>query len=71
MAKNIKADCGSVIKAGDKISSSYGIPPTRICGNVFSRDGELWVSVDGNHKPKLASLKEFKETLFVIYKETP
>lgn len=69
MKKSIKYECGSVAKSGDKVSSSYGIPPTRIEGNIFEQDGVLYVSIIGNHTPKLTTLKNFKKCLVIIYKE--
>ena len=60
---------GTPIKAGDFIQSSYGIPPARIRGELFRKNGRLWVRSPG-HCPEECSLRRFKEYLGEFWKVT-
>lgn len=56
MAKRIEKDGdGEEVKAGDRISFSYGIPPVRVEGVLFERDGKLIMPTSG-HNPAEATL---------------
>ena len=55
MAKIEKDEEGNEVHAGDKISFSYGIPPVRVEGVLFERDGRLVMPTPG-HNPAEATL---------------
>lgn len=59
---NVKDSDGNLVKEGDRVFSSYGIPPLRIEGEVVDRGGVLWVLTPG-HSPPEITLKRFKEYL--------
>lgn len=63
----IKDDWGNVIKAGDVISFSYGIPPVGVKAPVVEKDGILWALTPG-HAPEQAKLSYIRKW-FNIYKE--
>lgn len=67
MARVIKDDWGNVIKAGDVVSFSYGIPPVGVKAKVEERDGVLWILTPGHNPPeaKLSYLRKW----FNFYKE--
>jgi hypothetical protein len=69
MVKAIKDDWGNVIKDGDVVYFSYGIPPTGVKAPVFERDGVLWIATP-DHNPKEAKLSYLRKW-FNFYKETP
>lgn len=46
---------GLLVKAGDTISFSFGIPPRRVEGILFERDGQLIMPCEGV-SPKEATL---------------
>lgn len=65
--KAIKDDWGNIIKAGDTISFSYGIPPVGVKAKVEERNGILWV-LTPEHNPKESKLSYIKKW-FNFYKE--
>lgn len=69
MAKDIKDEWGDVIKAGDFVNFSYGIPPTGVTAEVVERDGVLWI-LTPNLTPKEERLSKVKKW-YSIYRETP
>lgn len=58
----IRDDDGDIVRAGDRLRSSYGIPPRRIEGVVVERNGRLVVLTPG-HSPAECTLREFAEHL--------
>jgi hypothetical protein len=59
---------GKQVKAGDFITSAYGIPPKAIRGEVFRKNGRLRVLTPG-HNPAECSLATFKKCLGDFWKE--
>lgn len=58
----IRDEDGRAVRIGDKLISSYGIPPREIIGTVVKRRGRLTVLTPG-HNPAEVSLREFVEAL--------
>lgn len=56
----MKDDMGEEVIAGDWISFTYGIPPTRVDARIGEREGELWLTVLGRHKPRTMPLRELR-----------
>lgn len=73
--RGVKADCGSIIKNGDVISFSYGIPPVREIADVGVTDsGGLIATMRGNSKPHQSSLgylKKCVERLYLVSEPAP
>lgn len=67
--RETKADCGTIIKDGDVISFSYGIPPTREIADISEIDGRLFATMRGNSKPNQCALGKLKKYVERIYKE--
>lgn len=69
MGKVIKDDAGKIIKHGDTISFSYGIPPVGVRAKVEERDGVLWIVVPEPHKPSVERLSKLKKWYNVYLEE--
>ena len=54
-----KDEDGRVVKAGDTIAFSFGIPPVRVEGTLFERHGKL-IMPTPNHNPKEATIGQIK-----------
>ena len=54
-----KDNDGETVRAGDTISFSFGIPPKRVEGVLFERDGKLIMPCNGV-TPKEASLEQLR-----------
>ena len=64
----VKAACGNVIKRGDVISFSYGIPPVREISDVGeTSSGSLIATMRGNSKPNQVSLGYLKKCVGRLY----
>lgn len=50
---------GETVKAGDTIAFTYGIPPVRVEGVLFERDGKL-IMPTPEHTPKEATLGQIR-----------
>ncbi|NTG00046.1 hypothetical protein G6L30_07920 [Agrobacterium rhizogenes] len=60
-ALEIRDDESKLIKAGDRINFSYGIPGNRVDADIIDLNGELWALTPG-HKPdrcKLSVLRRY------------
>lgn len=62
LPRQIKDADGRPVKVGDRLRSSYGIPPRTIVGKVVKRNGRLIVLTPG-HNPAELPLREFAEAL--------
>lgn len=56
----MKDDDGEVVKPGDWIRFTYGIPPVGVLAKISSRDGVLWMTVLGRHRPREMRLKDLR-----------
>ena len=54
-----KDNDGFEVRAGDTISFSFGIPPRRVEGVLFERDGKLIMPCEGV-TPKEATLNQLR-----------
>lgn len=63
----VKADCGTVIKKGDVISFSYGIPPQREIADIGDHVGTLIATMRGKSTPNQAGLKFLKKCVERLY----
>jgi hypothetical protein len=54
-----KDNDGFEVRAGDTISFSFGIPPQRVEGVLFERDGKLIMPCEGV-TPKEATLNQLR-----------
>ena len=68
--KSLKDSNGVLVKAGDVIVSSYGIPPRRLEGKVIERDGKLIVLTPDSN-PKESTLHSFKYHLHEFWIKGP
>lgn len=59
---------GKIIKSGDNISFSYGIPGVTVLAKVTGEYDEISVSVPPPHKPSSCTLKYLLKN-FNVYKE--
>ena len=66
---SVKAECGNVIKEGDVISFSYGIPGVRVDAPVILRNGKL-IAITEGHKPAECEIKKLKKYVGNLYIET-
>lgn len=66
--KNIKDADGQIIKAGDVINFSYGIPPIGVRAPIILENGEL-VAITKGHNPEKCTLKELEGYVGGFYKE--
>lgn len=59
-----------IVKAGDKIIFSYGIPPVRVIAPIVLEDGKL-VAITKGHTPSKCELKKLKKYVgqFYLYEE--
>lgn len=48
---------GVTVKAGDRVAFTYGIPPVRVEGVLFERDGKL-IMPTPDHNPPEATLPQ-------------
>lgn len=64
---DIKDGDGKIIKEGDVIYFSYGIPPVGVYAPVVSIKGKL-VAITKGHKPEQCSLRELKRHVGIFYK---
>ena len=67
--RGIKADCGTIIKKGDVISFSFGIPPKKEIADVGEHGGSLIATMRGSSKPNQASLGYLKKCVGKLYLE--
>lgn len=58
---------GQDIRAGDTVAFSFGIPPQRVEGVLFERDGELIMPCEGV-KPAEAKLAELRRHVGQFWK---
>ena len=58
----IRDEDGKAVRVGDRLLSSYGIPPVKITGEVVKRRGRLMVLTPG-HNPSEITLREFVKAL--------
>ena len=63
-----KDSFGEVVKAGDIVSFSYGIPPVGVKAKVVDRDGKLIVLTPG-HNPEECNLRSLRTHVGDFYKE--
>lgn len=61
---------GELVQAGDTIAFSYGIPPVRVEGVLFERDGKLIMPTLG-HTPKEATLNVIRKHCGIFWKVEP
>lgn len=61
-------DDGYTVKSGDWISFSYGIPPVGVRARLSNRDGTLWATVLGKHRPREIRLKDLRKYVGNWYK---
>lgn len=61
---------GNIVRAGDTVTFSYGIPPIKVVAPVISRDGQL-IAITKGHNPAECELRELKKTVGAFYKESP
>lgn len=55
----IKDSDGVVVKPGDAVRFSYGIPPVGVCAEVIERDGRL-IALTPGHNPKECPVSQLK-----------
>ena len=67
MMKVEKDEDGVPVYAGDTIAFSYGIPPVRVEGVLFERDGKLIMPTPA-HTPKEATLAEIRRYCGIFWK---
>ena len=53
-------DYGRVIRAGDTLCFSYGIPPVLVEAEVIERDGQL-IALTPGHSPSEAPISEITQ----------
>ena len=58
------------IKAGDRVSFSYGIPPVYVEGEVIRKSGRLVVLTPG-HKPESCAMYRLRDCVGGFYKIKP
>ena len=58
---------GEWVKAGDLVWFAYGIPPKRVYGEVFERDGQL-IMPTPDENPKEISLRSLKHHVGDFFK---
>ncbi len=63
----IKDEDGTVVKEGDVIHFSYGIPPTGVDAPVISRNGKLIAVTTGHNPPEcpLSTLKKYVGNFYI------
>ena len=55
----IKDEDGTIVKEGDFIRFSYGIPPVVVRAEIIARDGKL-IALTPGHKPDECSLRQLR-----------
>ena len=63
----MKDSDGNIVKAGDTIYFSYGIPPIRVNAPVIKEKGKL-VALTPKHNPEKCTLIELKECVGQFWK---
>ena len=58
---------GNVVRAGDRVSFTYGIPPARVEGTLQILDGRLYLPTPG-HKPGGGTLTMIRHCVGDFYK---
>jgi len=58
---------GNVVRAGDRVSFTYGIPPVRVEGVLQILDGKLYLPTPG-HKPGGGTLTMIRHYVGDFYK---
>jgi hypothetical protein len=66
--KPIKDTWGKIVRDGDTVTFSYGIPPVGVRATVKEIDGALWVLTPG-HKPERAPLRRLRSYVGCFYRE--
>ncbi len=56
---DIRDDDGAIVKVGDRINFSYGIPGVRVEGDLVEEQGVLSVLTPG-HKPERCELSKLR-----------
>ena len=64
-----KDNDGFEVRAGDTVSFSFGIPPKRVEGVLFERDGKLMMPCEGV-TPKEATLMQLRHHVGGFWKVT-
>lgn len=65
----MKDSDGFIVKAGDLVGFSYGIPPVAVTGRLVEVDGELVLPTPG-HTPSSARLKYLRRIGIQFYRMT-
>ena len=63
----MKDSDGKIIKEGDTIIFSYGIPPLRVIAPIVMEDGKLVALTEG-HNPSKCELRSLKKHVGNFYK---
>ena len=72
MPKTFRDSEGNRVRAGDRLTFTYGMPPVRVVASVaYNRDNRLVVLAEGHNPPEcyLSDLSEFVGDYYVVHND--